>query len=221
MRLHGGTLDVESNTAEESLDGSHGSTFTVTLPLGKDHLPPAAIEDDAAADEMPRSKYALGLVDEANQWDNENESSSGSSSDPSQPSDKSGSALDPSTLFFEKDDVILVADDSKDLRTYLSLLFSPYARVVQAADGQEAFQLAQQRRPSIIISDINMPRWDGFALLQAVKADSELQFTPVVLLTARAGEDERVEGLLTGAEDYMTSESERPEKFYSVLTISG
>lgn len=92
------------------------------------------------------------------------------------------------------------------MRAYLSMLLTPYARVIQAADGQEAFELARRQRPSIIISDINMPRWDGFALLQAVKADPDVKFTPIVLLTARAGEDERVEGLLTGAEDYMTSE---------------
>lgn len=170
-------------------------------------MPPSAIEHvEVASDQLTRSKYALGLVDEASQWDNDHESSAGSSSDPSLPSEKSSSPLDPSTLFFEKDDVILIADDSKDMRAYLSMLLTPYARVVQAADGQEAFELARRQRPSIIISDINMPRWDGFALLQAVKADPDVKFTPIVLLTARAGEDERVEGLLTGAEDYMTSE---------------
>lgn len=92
-------------------------------------------------------------------------------------------------------------DDSKDLRAYLSSILKPYVgQVIEAADGEIGLAKARQYKPSLILSDWNMPKMSGFELLQAVKSDEELKWTPVILLTARAGEGERVEGLLTGAE---------------------
>jgi len=103
--------------------------------------------------------------------------------------------------FFDKNDVILVVDDSKDLRTYLTSILKPYVgQVVEASDGVIGLAKAREYKPSLIVSDISMPNMNGFELLQAVKSDEELKWTPVILLTARAGEGERVEGLLTGAE---------------------
>ena len=103
--------------------------------------------------------------------------------------------------FFDKNDVILVVDDSKDLRTYLTSILKPYVgQVVEASDGVIGLAKAREFKPSLIVSDISMPNMNGFELLQAVKSDEELKWTPVILLTARAGEGERVEGLLTGAE---------------------
>jgi CheY-like chemotaxis protein len=102
---------------------------------------------------------------------------------------------------FNKEDVILVVDDSRDLRTYLTSILQPYVgKILEATDGQAAFKLARLHRPHLIISDVQMPNMDGYQLLQAVKSDADLRWTPVILLTARAGEGERVEGLLTGAE---------------------
>jgi CheY-like chemotaxis protein len=73
-------------------------------------------------------------------------------------------------------------------------------QVIEAADGVIGLAKAKQYRPNLIVSDVQMPNMDGFALLQAVKNDEDLRWTPVILLTARAGEGELVEGLLTGAE---------------------
>jgi DNA-binding response OmpR family regulator len=83
----------------------------------------------------------------------------------------------------------------------LTSILKPYVgQVIEAADGEIGLAKAREYKPSLIISDWNMPKMSGFELLQAVKSDEELKWTPVILLTARAGEGERVEGLLTGAE---------------------
>lgn len=209
VRLHGGTLEVESVTAEESSNGEHGSTFTIRIPLGYQHLPANAMEDAVDGENRNMGKYARGVIDEALQWSRDRDSSNASSTGASasgdalslNSSERTGSTLDPNTLFFTKDDIILVVDDSRDLRTYLATLFRPYVgKVYEAADGLQALQLAREVRPHIIISDVQMPGMDGYGLLQAVKSDEEIKWTPVILLTARAGEGERVEGLLGGAE---------------------
>jgi hypothetical protein len=111
VRLHGGTLTVQSATESESMDGSHGSTFTVTVPLGKDHLPRGHVDENAM--EGGRSRlYAKGIVDEATQWLDRPLPTADIVSTPSASSDSSGSdgnkSLDPSTLFFLKSDIILL-----------------------------------------------------------------------------------------------------------------
>jgi len=110
-----------------------------------------------------------------------------------------------------------VVDDSKDLRTYLVSILKPYVgQVIEAADGEIGLAKARQYKPSLILSDWSMPNMSGFELLQAVKSDEELKWTPVILLTARAGEGERVEGLLTGAE---VSALEEVEETYSDKSV--
>ncbi|KAJ9116333.1 hypothetical protein QFC22_004773 [Naganishia vaughanmartiniae] len=111
--------------------------------------------------------------------------------------------IDPSTLFFQPDDVLLVCDDNNDLREYIANLFSPFVRVEQAKDGIEGYEIAKRVRPGLILSDVNMPRCSGTELLAKVKNDPDLEFTPVILITAKAGEDARVDGILQGADDYM------------------
>lgn len=104
IRLMGGSLELESWVAEETPDGRHGSVFTVKLPLGFSHLPPSAIEEGIVPEGTRNRTFAEGLVDEAMQWDRENESSNENSSDSggvqTRPSgsERSGSSLDPNTL---------------------------------------------------------------------------------------------------------------------------
>ena len=110
IRLMGGSLELESWVAEETPDGQHGSIFTVKLPLGFTHLPPSAIEEGIASDGNRNRAFAEGMVDEALQWDRENESSNENSSDSggaqTRPSgsERSGSSLDPNTLVCSQTD---------------------------------------------------------------------------------------------------------------------
>jgi PAS domain S-box-containing protein len=98
---------------------------------------------------------------------------------------------------------ILVADDNADLRDYLRRLFTPHWDVELVPDGQAALGAVRRNRPDVVLADVMMPHLDGFELLKQIRKDPELRYTPVVLVTARAGEEAAIEGLLAGADDYI------------------
>ena len=191
-KLHCGKVRVESE-----LD--RGSTFSVTIPLGKDHLPTDRI---GAARTIASTGVSAGAyVSEALRWsastqdiseDVEFASLVSTSAAPSSPKRKSRQVS-----------LILVADDNADMRQYLETLLNQRYDVVPCEDGQVAFARARQRRPDLVLADVMMPRMDGFGLLRALREDKDLGDVPVILLSARAGEESRIEGLETGADDYL------------------
>jgi signal transduction histidine kinase/FixJ family two-component response regulator len=99
--------------------------------------------------------------------------------------------------------LIVVADDNSDMREYLRRLLSDRYRVIAVPNGEEAIKAARERKASLILSDVMMPGLDGFGVLREVRNDPSLQSMPVILLSARAGEESRVEGLQAGADDYL------------------
>lgn len=99
---------------------------------------------------------------------------------------------------------IVLADDNADMRAYLLGLLSANYAVEAVADGEAALSAVRRERPDLILTDMMMPRIDGLALLAAVRAEERLKDIPVVLLSARAGEEARTEGLGAGADDYLT-----------------
>jgi CheY-like chemotaxis protein len=100
---------------------------------------------------------------------------------------------------------LLLADDNADLRDYISRLLAGHGYEVEAvADGEAALAALRSRRPDILVTDVMMPRLDGFGLLRTVRDDPALRDLPVVMLSARAGDDAKVEGLDAGADDYLT-----------------
>jgi signal transduction histidine kinase len=99
---------------------------------------------------------------------------------------------------------ILVADDNADLRSYVTGLLGRLFDDVQAvADGRAALELARTAPPDIILSDVMMPRLDGFGLVRELRADERTRAIPIILLSARAGDGSTVEGLQSGADDYL------------------
>ena len=98
---------------------------------------------------------------------------------------------------------VLIADDNSDMRQYLARLLSEQYEVETVADGQAALQAAHEHSPDLIVSDVMMPILDGFELLKALRADEQTRTIPVILLSARAGEESRVEGIEAGADDYL------------------
>ena len=100
---------------------------------------------------------------------------------------------------------VLLADDNADLRDYISRLLADHGYEVETvADGEAALAALRARRPDILVTDVMMPRLDGFGLLLAVRQDASLRDLPIVVLSARAGDDAKVEGLDAGADDYLT-----------------
>src|SRR5499426_3821104 len=109
----------------------------------------------------------------------------------------------PSALPFVFPARILLADDNSDMREYVRRLLATNYEVEAVADGEAALQAARERPPDLIFSDVMMPKLDGFGLLKALREDERLATIPVILLSARAGEEARVEGLEAGADDYL------------------
>ncbi len=182
VRLHGGTVAVESAV-------DIGTTFTVALPFGAAHLPAAAL----AARPGPRDAAPAGaagpFVAETERWTRD----AGLAAPPPRaaPAPKPGAAR------------ILVADDNADMRAYLARLLGDRWQVEAVADGDAALEHARRSPPDLILSDLMMPGLDGYQLLAALRAGEGTRAIPVILLSARAGEEARLEGLAAGADDYL------------------
>ncbi|NJL23602.1 MAG: response regulator [Leptolyngbyaceae cyanobacterium SM1_3_5] len=187
VQLHSGSIAVSSQ-----LDV--GTTFTVSIPLGSAHLPIDRIQADRSL--LGSSIGAAPFVEEALRWLPEEgvvDQGSGVSDNSQHP------ALDTR----HPTPRILLADDNADMRDYVQRLLSEFYEVEAVADGEAALQAIDRRIPDLVLTDVMMPRLDGFGLLQALRSRPETQEIPIILLSARAGEGAKVEGLEAGADDYL------------------
>ena len=173
--LHGGTIRVASEEGQ-------GTEFAIELRAGRDHL--AAEHVAEASDAAAPMRGAAAYLDEALQW---------------LPYESEPVA----TVSGRSAGRVLVADDNSDLRTFLTSLLAPHYEVQAVADGREALAAVQARKPDLVLSDVMMPNLDGLALVHALRSDPETRTLPVILLSARAGQDASLEGLSAGADDYL------------------
>jgi PAS domain S-box-containing protein len=185
VKLHGGDIQVQSAEGE-------GSAFTVTLPFGSAHLPPERIQGECTL-----ASTALGtrpFLEESMRWIAE--------------TDEMPALLPPVAAAEAAPPegtrrYILLADDNADMRNYVERLLSPMYEVRAVEDGLAALEAAQERRPDLVLTDVMMPRMDGVQLLIRLRGDPQMANVPVILLSARAGEDARVQGMDAGADDYL------------------
>ena len=185
VRLHGGDITVKSRVGQ-------GTTFLIRLRRGCAHLPAALVKDVAGSARPPSvSKNADAYAQEALRWTDDVESAVATASERESDQGADGRAR------------ILFADDNADMRDYVGRLLAERWDVTLVATGDEALASMRRRPPDLVLSDIMMPGLDGFGLLRAIRADSLLRTTPVILLSARAGEDSATEGISAGADDYI------------------
>jgi signal transduction histidine kinase len=192
VRLHAGSIEVDSEVGM-------GTTVTVMMPLGRNHLPPDRISEDNLQ-AAPESAAATSFVEEALRW-------LPGDINPLPPLNQIESAAAGLGIGDAEPSVtrprILLADDNADMREYVLRLLRPAYDVEAVGDGQAALRAAKRQRPDLILSDVMMPLMDGFGLLAGVRVDAALRDLPVILLSARAGEEARLEGLDAGADDYL------------------
>ncbi|WBB56993.1 SpoIIE family protein phosphatase [Verrucosispora sp. WMMD573] len=198
VEMHGGRVSATSQI-------DVGSTFVVTIPFGTGHLPADRLADVDHSEREPRQ--APLFVAETVQW------TAGPVAAASRPAPADtatvpdadvSTARGPRPLSTAPAGRVLVVDDNPDLREHVTRLLVPIWQVSTAADGVEALRLATERPFDLVLTDVMMPRLDGFGLVAALRADPRTRYVPIVLLSARAGSAEEVAGLSVGADDYLT-----------------
>ena len=184
VELHGGSVSAESAAGQ-------GTTFTIWLPLGSEHLPPEQVDHVTAG--VNTAEIALAYTEEAGRWFGV--SAEGAVADGA---DTTSSSFSDAPL-----DRVFVVDDNADMRDYMVRLLDPHWTVEAYPDGRAALDAVRANPPSVVVTDVMMPRLDGFGLLDALRKDPATAPIPVILVSARAGEESSVEGLDAGADDYL------------------
>ena len=185
VKLHGGAIEVQSAV-------DRGTTFIVRLPFGSAHLPPERIA--APASLASTSIKADAFVQEALRWLPDD-----TVREPAAILDGMDGDLPPQHASCR----VLLAEDNADMREYVRRLLAGICEISTAADGEAALADMRVHKPDLVLADVMMPRMDGFELLRQIRADRVLRDVPVILVSARAGEESRVQGLDAGANDYL------------------
>ncbi|MFC2088938.1 two-component regulator propeller domain-containing protein, partial [Calditrichota bacterium] len=177
VELHHGKISVES-------DLDYKTTFIVLLPLGKEHLREnEIIKETESEDRAPETEKQI--LPEAEIIGIQSESSSRS------------------PVSNLQSPMILIVEDNADLRNYIRSNVEDSYQILEAENGKEGWEMATKEIPDLIISDVMMPEMDGFELCKKLKQDERTSHIPIILLTARAAREDKIEGLETGADDFI------------------
>jgi len=175
VELHKGKIEVESEYGK-------GTTLKILLPLGKDHLKAEEIIEREIKEDVEATIEETQLVlDEENRKEN--------------------SDLD--VMLDTDKPLLLIVEDNPDVRKYIISHLEDDYRIQDAVDGEDGLQEAFKHIPDLIISDIMMPKMDGFELCEKIKTDERTSHIPIILLTAKATDKDKIVGYETGADDYI------------------
>lgn len=220
VQIHGGGISVQSTEG-------FGTTFVVSLPLGKDHLKPEQTVETVSS----RSKAEIPTVrDDQLSVDSEQaigsdfqlnfskeRSGQGASEQAFIPSihQSNNSAIQEQTTSGQppatSSDFILIVEDNADMRAFISESLQDGYRIVEAANGEEGFIKAQEYLPDLIITDVMMPRADGHEMTRRIRQDQITCHIPIIMLTAKAADEDKFEGLEKGVDAYLTKPFNKKE----------
>jgi len=188
VELHHGKISVESKLKE-------GTTFTVLLPVGKEHLKPVemvqvieSVNSEDPPDQMAEMQNQETINDDDTEKDN------------TKP-------------------LILIVEDNDDLRSYVRSYLTDDYLITEAIDGEMGLNKAIDKIPDLIVSDVMMPKMDGYGLCEKVKSDERTSHIPVILLTAKAAREDKLEGLETGADDFLTKPFDSDELLVRIRNL--
>jgi PAS domain S-box-containing protein len=182
VKLHGGSVRVESNLGQ-------GTTFFIRIPKGFQHLSSEHLSAVPRSESGSTPTHAM-FVEEAGRWL------------PDTFTNLNASVSQQSNGAHPRRRVLL-ADDNADMRQYVQRILAPEFDIEAVPNGMTALSAVKERTPDLVLTDVMMPELDGFGLLRELRNDRRTQGIPVVMLSARAGEEARVEGLQAGADDYL------------------
>ena len=189
VKLHGGSIDVESEVGR-------GTEFSISIPFGTEHLPHDRVAGEAAP--VSTAVRAHAYVEEALRWLPDARSAEARTE-----SAHVDAPADLTAMLGAGRSNVLLADDNADMRDYIRRLLGAHHDVEAVTDGEAALEAVRRRRPDLIITDVMMPKLDGLGLVRAIRGDAELSDLPIIMLSARAGEEASIEGLSAGADDYL------------------
>jgi DNA-binding response OmpR family regulator/anti-sigma regulatory factor (Ser/Thr protein kinase) len=173
IELHKGKIEVES-------EEGRGTIFRLIFPLGKDHLHP----DEICEEELEIDNYELKESDGFDHYFRHK----------SYTTDEMESTGKP---------VLLIVEDNPDVRKYISMILGDYYQIIEAEDGEEGLKTSIDKIPDLIISDIMMPKMDGFKMCTILKSDERTSHIPIIMLTAKATVEDKISGLELGADSYI------------------
>jgi DNA-binding response OmpR family regulator len=176
VELHQGKIEVESEYGK-------GTTFKVLLPLGKDHLKPEEIIEKVIKEDIKAAVKVTDLV----------------------PEDEKRREKTNIEVLLETDEkpLLLVVEDNSDVRKYIINHLEDVYKIQEAVDGEDGLNKSVDHIPDLIVSDVMMPKMDGFELCEKIKTDERTSHIPIILLTAKATSKDKIEGYETGADDYI------------------
>jgi len=175
VELHKGKIQVESEEGKVT-------TFKISIPLGKEHLKPEEICEPVMEEDQ------VSILPEETIYTNDELKTTG-----------------PEIGFLAEagKQLLLIVEDNYDVRNYISNNLDKEYKILEAVDGEDGLKKSIDEMPDLIISDVMMPKMDGFKLCDKLKTDERTSHIPIILLTAKASNQDKIEGLETGADDYI------------------
>lgn len=180
IKLHQGRIEIESKEGK-------GSTFRLYFLLGKEHLKPEEICTEALVEEYEQEKFKETLISEVED----------------SPKKKLHIAVDIESREKSDKPILLIVEDNPDVRKYITIILGNQYEIFEASDGEEGLNKSFNLIPDLIISDIMMPKMDGFQLCRQLKTDLRTSHIPVIMLTAKATMQDKINGLDIGADEYI------------------